>query len=224
MPNDGSDELVKMVIEAYTDQNFKEGQGVEEWRVLFNPSDYTLTRSNAYSTTQSAGTSRPTTAYGKGNSDQLSLTLFIDGTGVVGEPGCIYERVKRFMDLMHYQGSEHKPWYVWVRWGTLDFRGVLKSGTATFNMFNNAGEPIRARISASFEQVIAPEERENTENPQSPDLYQLWRVEEGDRLDRIAYETYGDTRYWRPLAELNELVSARNLVPGMTLVLPPLER
>ena len=86
---DDQKQLVKMLVEVYKDQAFKEPgtirvgtRDVGEWRVLFNPEEYTLTRSNRYNTTQAAGTSKPSTAKGHGHADQLRLTLFFDGTGV----------------------------------------------------------------------------------------------------------------------------------------------
>ncbi len=54
-------ELVKLEIRTYPDQQFN-GNGDDSWFVLFNPSEYVLTRANAYSTTKPPGRSRPTTA------------------------------------------------------------------------------------------------------------------------------------------------------------------
>ncbi len=215
-------QLDKLVIETYPDHEFDEADG--EWVVLFNPSDYSLTRANRYDSPPTQGTSRPATAFAHGLPDQLSVTFLLDGTGVIGDPGPVTERVKEFLGLMRFRGEDHRPAYLRVRWGPLDLPCVLKTATAAFVLFDRAGEPLRARISASFEEVMGEQERVNRERASSPDLYQSWTVEEGQSIDAIAQQVYGDTRYWRPLAEVNGLENPRELPSGLELILPPLER
>jgi Contractile injection system tube protein len=220
---DGLDanQLEKLTIETYTGKEFTKSQRVGEWKVLFNPTEYTFTRSNNYNATQAAGTSRPNTSPGSGNPDQLACTLFFDGTGVVGDPGPITSAIAGFLDLMSFKREKHKPYYLWLRWGPLTFRCYLKSATVSFTLFNREGEPIRAKVTASFEEVIADRERVNQEAFTSPDLRRLWRVEEGQSLDTIAFETYDDPRYWREIARANRLANPRALEVGRLLVLPP---
>ena len=45
---------------------------------------------------------------------------------------------------------------------------------------------------------------------------------EGDRLDNLAYDLYGDPRYWVVLANANQLGKGSLIVPaGIQLRLPP---
>jgi len=217
-------QLAKLTIEAYKKQTFQEADRDGSFTVLFNPTDYTLARSNNYNRSQAAGTSRPATSSGSGNPDTLTLSFFFDGTGVVGEPGPVTTRVSDFMNLMKYRGDEHKPRYLRVRWGPLDFRGVMKSASASFTLFDREGQPVRAKINAAFEEVVEDKERVNKDRPSSPDLHRVWRVREEEHLDAIAFEAYGDATLWRALAETNELENPRALVPGQMLQLPPKER
>jgi nucleoid-associated protein YgaU len=152
------------------------------------------------------------------------MAFFFDGTGVVGEPGPVTDRVRAFMDLMKYRGDQHKPRYLRVRWGPLDFRGVMKTASASFTLFDREGRPVRAKVNAAFEEVVADSERVQREGKSSPDLHRVWRVRDEDRLDVIAFEAYGDAAFWRPLAEANGLENPRALVPGQLLRLPPKER
>ena len=46
-------------------------------------------------------------------------------------------------------------------------------------------------------------------------------VAEGDRLDWIAYQEYGEASEWRRIAEANHLADPLALRPGMTLAIPP---
>ena len=45
----------------------------------------------------------------------------------------------------------------------------------------------------------------------------------GDTLDRLCHRIYGDPRYYLQVAEANKLGNFRKLVPGTTLVFPPLD-
>ena len=47
------------------------------------------------------------------------------------------------------------------------------------------------------------------------------QVKEGDRLDYIAYEEYGDAQEWRRIADANQLTNPLDLRPGMSLANPP---
>jgi len=221
-----AEELTPLKVVSYPKQDFS-GEG-DTWQALFNPSEYSLTRSNNYSQVQPPNASKPTTAFSSGNPDQLSIAFFFDGTGAAGPTGPVTETVKQFLGLLRYEGSEHKPLYMRVVWGGpsggLDFPCFLKSATAAYTLFNRDGEPLRARVNASFEEVIHPKVRLALERKSSPDLFRVWLVQEGDRLDRVASEVYGDPALWREVARVNRLRSPRALVSGQQLTLPPKER
>ena len=216
-------QLAKLKIEAYKKQTFQDKDLDQTFTVLFNPADYTLGRSVNYAKSQAAGTHKPSTAPTSGNPDTLTIAFLFDGTGVLGKPGPVAQRVSDFLDLMRFRGDEHKPRYLRVRWGPLDFRGVMKTASASFVLFDRDGRPLRARINAAFEEVVDDKERVNTLRASSPDLHRVWRVREEEQIDAIAYEAYGDAALWRPLAAVNGLENPRALVPGQLLQLPPKE-
>lgn len=214
-------ELVKLEIQTYPNQKFS-GSPDDSWKVLFNPSEYVLTRTNAYTKTNPPGRSQPTTAFSNGDADKLSLTLFFDAGGRPVTP-----QVKKFMDLMRYNGDIHKPHYLRLLWGGasggLDFRCALMNATATYTLFNRKGEPIRAKVAAGFQEVMSEQERAAKEGNSSPDLHRVWVVQDGESLDLIAFRSYGDQRYWRAIAEANTLENPRGLPAGLLLTLPPAE-
>jgi nucleoid-associated protein YgaU len=47
-------------------------------------------------------------------------------------------------------------------------------------------------------------------------------VTEGQTIDLIAHQEYGDPSAWRHIAKANGLTAPRNLKPGQVLRLPPL--
>lgn len=213
--------LAKLTIEAYLDQEFTRPAG-PPWRALFNPTELGFTRKNTYNTTPSAGSSQPQTAYGGGEPDEVSIDLFFDGTGVVESDLTVGERVDSLLEMASFQGETHQPYYLHATWGRFQFRGVLTQADVKYTLFDRSGEPLRATVRITLQEAVAPEPLAAEEGAESPDLYQSWLVEEGQRLDRIAFEVYGSPDYWRPLARANGLRNPRALAAGQTLVLPPL--
>lgn len=214
----------KLLIETYASPKFLADEREDSFRVLFNPSEYTLTRSNVWNQIQPPGNSRPTTSFRAGNPDQLSLSLFFDGTGAAGKTGSIRPDVDKLLELLRYQGDGHKPRYVKLIWGGasggLSFQCYLKTASVAFTLFASTGEPLRAKVQATFEEVLDPDDRIAGDRRASPDLRRVWHVKDGESLDLIAHRAYGDVRYWRELARANGLDNPRSLVAGTTLLLP----
>ena len=96
-------------------------------------------------------------------------------------------RVETFLDLLRYRGDIHKPAYARVTWGDFTFQGVLKSATARLVLFDTSGVPLRAKIEASFEQVVSENERVAEEKTSSPDVDRVWVVQQGDRIRYIEH-------------------------------------
>jgi hypothetical protein len=217
--------LRKLEIRRFLDYKFNNEAPGGPLNVMFNPSEYALTRTNTYPKLPAPGTSKPVKAFGHGEDDKLSFTLFFDGTGAHGPAGSIAPAVDDFLGLMGYRGEKHAPYYLRLVWGGqkggLDFHCVLLSATTTYTLFNRDGEPIRAKVSATFEEVMAEADRLAKEKKASPDLHRVWRVQQGESLDHIAFSSYGDPRYWRAIAEANGLENPRALATGTLLRLPP---
>lgn len=220
--------MVKLTIEGYPDSGFS-GSPLKGATFVadFNPTEYTWGRSNTYVAKPTPHTSRPKTKYEYGDNDTLKIDFMFDGTGVNPAPGdmpeSVLERVERFMGLLDFRGNQHRPPHCKVKWGGFTFQGVLKSADATFVLFDGDGVPLRAKVAASFEQVVSRKARIAAEKKSSPDVDRVWVVRAGDRLDRVAHESYGSVAYWRQLAEANGLRNPRRLAPGSVLSLPRLE-
>jgi len=213
-------QLTKLTIDAYTDLEFTKPAGVT-WTALLNPTELSFSRKNKYEATQSAGTSQPQQSYSGGEPDQVSIDLLLDGTGVVGEAGSIGPKLDELLALTKFQGDTHQPYYVHAYWGRFAFRGILTQADVTYKLFDRTGEPLRATIKLAFKEALSPQEVQAEDRSSSPDLYQTWLVRDGDALDAIAAEVYGDPAFWRPLARANALINPRGLRAGQVLMLPP---
>ena len=214
-------QLTKLTVDAYTDLKFETPAGIR-WQALLNPTELSFSRKNNYQATQSAGTSAPQQSFSGGEPDQVQLDLLLDGTGVVGDPGPIGEKLDALLALTKFQGDTHQPYYVHAYWGRFSFRGILTQADVTYKLFDRAGEPLRATVKLSLKEALSPEEVAAEDRPTSPDLYQTWLVRDGETLDAIAARVYGEPAYWRPLAAANRLANPRGLVTGQLLMLPPL--
>lgn len=213
-------QLVKLTIQAYKDQEFREATGTA-WHVLFNPTELGFTRKNRYNAVPSAGSSEPQTSYGAGEPDEISLDLFFDGTGVVESTTSVGERVDELLGLMEFQSDTHQPYYIHLFWGRFEIRGVLTQADVKYTLFDRSGEPLRATVRITVRAVVAPDPLAREERRASPDLYQTWEVTEGDSLYGIAHAVYQSPTFWRPIAAANRLANPRVLVAGQVLILPP---
>ncbi|MFF1509283.1 LysM peptidoglycan-binding domain-containing protein [Streptomyces sp. NPDC058326] len=212
-------QLAKLTIEVFRDQRFTEPAG--RWQAQFNPTELSFGLKNRYTNEQPAGASKPATSYAGGEPDQLSLEFFFDGTGVVDAGDTVRARLRALLDLTRFQPDSHAPYYLRLHWGDFVFPGVMLSADVTYHLFDREGEPVRARVKATFQEVVEPEDLAKAERRESADLYRTWLVREGDTIDGIAHRVYGAVEFWRPVAEANRLVNPRRLSPGTVLVLPP---
>jgi nucleoid-associated protein YgaU len=108
-------------------------------------------------------------------------------------------------------------------WGKFrSFEGYIRSVSIKFVAFLPNGTPIRAIANTDLVEYL-DESRLAPQNPTSLGLARKTRIVlEGETIDWIAYEEYGDPNYWRHIAQANHLVNPKALPPGLILNLPPL--
>lgn len=220
----GSGALERLVIKAYEKADYS-GNPVSEFKAYVNPNEITLAYEYEYDAAQGAGTTNSRMTFKKVMPGDLSLTLFLDGTGANGRPCDVQEQVKQFQIVTGYNGNIHRPNYLKVGWGTLTIkRCVLKSASIAYKLFKPNGVPLRAVITASFSDNSDDKTRVAMAQDQSSDLTHFRLVKAGDNLPSLCNEIYGDPGMYLRVARANELDDFRDLVPGMRLRFPPLEK
>jgi hypothetical protein len=194
--------------------------GKSEITVLFNPTNYTVAKTNQIAETGIPGLGAPILQYIHGNTRTLSMDLFFD---TYEKRSDVTAETKKIYDLLEIDASTHAPPICSIRWGSsFQFKGVLDHVSGQFSMFLADGTPVRATLNVSFKQYI-PVESLVTVNPtQSADHHKQRVVKSGDRIDTIAAEEYGNSGLWRAIAEANDLEDPAILVPGQYLSVPPL--
>jgi hypothetical protein len=216
--------LEKLLIRAYEAPDYS-GQPVGEFAAYVNPSEITLSYEMEYDSAQGSGTTNSRMEFKKMKPGDMSLTLFIDGTGANGKPADVQEKVAQFQTVTGYNGNIHRPNYLKVVWGTLQVkRCVLKNASVAYKLFKPDGVPLRAVITANFTDNSDDQTRVAVAQDESPDLMHVRLVKAGDTLPTLCNEIYGDPGRYFEVARANQLDNFRNLTPGTRIFFPPLEK
>jgi nucleoid-associated protein YgaU len=204
----------------------------------FNPEQLTISKEVSWDGDKSPNFNAPILHYAGGEPATYSLSLFFDGYDEVKDSkGAVTSVVAR--DVRKYTNALLRltlrgagnamfllpyamPPLVNFEWGKIKlFTAVVEKVEITFTMFDMDGTPIRAKADVSFKQQDPLDDLIGAQNPTSrTDARKTRRVYSGQRLDQIAFEEYGDARYWRLLAEANGMDDPFQMVDGQLLVIP----
>ncbi len=107
-------------------------------------------------------------------------------------------------------------------WGEFQlFTAVIIKVVINYTLFLASGIPVRARAQVSFKQAYDGDTLGEGQNPTSrTDRRKTRLVQQGERLDTIAFQEYGDAGRWRDIAEANNLDDPLDLQAGQILVIP----
>jgi nucleoid-associated protein YgaU len=196
---------------------------------LFNPKEYTLSRSNSWDIKIAKGRNTPTVTFSGGQAATLKMQLFFD-THYLGATD-VRQHTEGLWRLMRIDessidpttgtGEPHRVVFTWgQQWS---FEAVITSLSQTFNLFDSNGIPIRSTVDINFKQVRDEMQFAGT-NPTSGGglAHRVHVVQAGERVDWIAYQEYGDPTLWRHIADANSLIRPRRLRPGQKLIIPAL--
>lgn len=202
----------------------------------FNPTEYSVSKSNEWTYAKVTGTSLPPAQFGGGNPREMQLSLLLDSS--LGRPRMSVrdaaDELFRMMEVPNgRQGGSTTavPPFVTFHWGeVVGFKAVCTSLTVAYKLFKPTGEPIRADVKLTLKQAETASSRSSNgaNRGQNPTTranagHGVHTVRDGDTLPSIAYETYGDPTRWRVIAEANDVDQPLHLRRGTTLSLPRLE-
>lgn len=208
--------------------------------VLFNPTEYTLSKANQFAEIPVPGLDSPLLQFVRGQAETLTLDLFFDttdkGTGMEAQP--VTAKTDPFYQLIKIQAEEHAPPIVLFSWGgeafpghrtyeslagqnRYGFKGVVESVRQRFTMFSSLGLPLRAVISMVMKEYKSLPEQLAELNRMSPDRAKAHVVQQGQTISQIAYLTGDDPTQWRRIAEWNGLEDPFDIEPGAVIEAPP---
>jgi len=198
--------------------------------VLFNPTEYSFERTNAFKSTPVPGLTSPLVHFVNGESDTLSMELFLDDyTDPNGpqpdrpqsEP--VLTKLREIGDLLNIDRRLHAPPSVRFNWGPFEFVAVLEKLGRKVTLFHPDGTPARATLSVTFREYRTLKEQLERPRRESADKSKRRQIIGRETLPLLASREYGDVAYWRLIAEKNDLDDPRAIASGDWLVLPPLD-
>jgi nucleoid-associated protein YgaU len=198
-----------------------------EIEVLFNPTEYRVSKSNQFAEVAIPGLGAPMLQFGHGNAQTLSMQLFFD-TYDPAPSNTRYSKdqdvrlhTRKVTDLLRINESLHAPPICQFSWGHFIFIGVLQQADVRFTLFLPSGVPVRATVDVTFKQFY--DGRKETGMLQSANFVKQHVVRSGDTLSSIAAELYHDPGKWRPIADANSIDDPVVLKPGQVLTIPAIE-
>lgn len=231
----------RLQIKAWDNQNYS-GNEVRTFTLMFNPENYTSKIEIEYDPGQAKGASASPQNFKVIKPRDLTLEFTIDGTNTVypldlskeqqeataqtnSDPVDVEDKVNEFRQTcFDYQGKLHRPYYLYVVWGSMSLHCVLKSADIKYTLFNKSGQPLRAKITATFSENKSDKIRANEDKASSPDLTHERIVQQGDTLPLMAYRIYGDSSYYAQVAAVNKIFNFRKLRPGQKILFPPINK
>lgn len=199
-----------------------------EVQCMFNPKEYTFTKTNTWSSDVKIGQNVPEVKFTGGKAMTLTMELFFD-TYETGEDVRTYtDHIWRLMRINEdTKDKGHKGWppKCEFQWGeTWSFKAVITSLTQKFTLFLGNGTPARSTLNVAFQQVL-DEGKYPGQNPTtiSRPGYKTRRVQQGETLDVIAFNEYGDSNKWRFLADINSLENPMKLRAGQMIAIAPIK-
>jgi hypothetical protein len=195
----------------------------------FNPSSLTISKSLDWDGSKSPSFNSPMLKFAGGDSATYDLSLFFDSYSE-NPPKDVREYTNKLLALS-LRGAGYSmflvpfssPPTVKLVWGKITlFSAVVTQVDITFTMFDPNGTPIRAKADVKFRQSeLLGDDIIPAQNPTSrTDSRKTRIVNSSQRLDQIAFEEYGDSRYWRLIAEANGLDNPFQLLDGQIITIP----
>ncbi len=191
----------------------------------FNPKEFEIKGRINWVKQPSIGSDFPRVTFAGGDAQDMTIEFLFDTTESGGDVRNSYKTLLEMASVDPQQENTQTGMGVPARcqfqWGRLlSFNAVIVDITQRFIMFKPDGTPLRARVTVTFSQVGEQPQRQNPTSRSEPRRVRV--VREGERLDWIAYQEYGDAAHWRHIAQANDLADPADLRPGLVLHLPPL--
>jgi nucleoid-associated protein YgaU len=199
--------------------------------VLFNPTEYNFERSNAYKATPVPGLGSPLLQFVNGESDLLTMDLFLDDYTDPRGPTSLQQkendplttRLRGLTKLLEIDRDLHAPPPVRFNWGPMEFAAVIEKMSRKVTMFHPDGTPARVTLSVTFKEYRTLRELIESPRRESADKTKRRVVVGRESLWLIAAREYDDATKWARIAETNDLDDPREIGPGDWLELPPIE-
>lgn len=221
----------KVRIESFTDRERRQTGTKKVYQLPVNPETYTQNLQVEYDNRRGHGSDAAELRYKSTKPRELRFEFIFDDTQTIegyGQKGkSLTTQMNEFLSTVYdIDGVIHRPRFLEIHWGQFEFPCLLKTLDINYTLFHENGDPIRAKLNATFAYYQTTEESQRERRNNSPDLTHRRLVQPGERLDLMTYKIYNDSKYVLQVADANELTSIRNIRPlvGREIQFPPLDK
>lgn len=197
---------------------------------MFRPKEFSFAKTNGWQPGKAVGLQMSPPQFTGGQPMTMTLELFFD-TFEEKENRDVRLHTAPLWEMMGIPSGSRdpntnkgKPPFVRFTWGSLgSFIAVITQMTQKFTLFLGTGVPVRSTVTIALQQA-QDETEQPLQNPTSggPGGLVVHTVTQGETIDWIAYQEYGDANAWRHLAAANHLEDPSRLLPGQRLLIAPL--
>jgi hypothetical protein len=202
----------------------------EKMNCLFNPTEYTIAKTNNWQAKPVAGKNVPKMDFTGGGARSMTVELMFD---VFEDPlGDVRQHTDKLFKLCLIDSSKAntktkkgRPPFILFEWGdNWQFKAAITSLSIRFTLFRHNGVPVRAIANLTLMEAVDENDKPGT-NPTSyaePGLKRRM-VRPRDTLAGIAHEEYGNPNHWRLIADANRIDDPMSIEPGQVLGIPTLK-
>jgi Contractile injection system tube protein/LysM domain len=199
-------------------------EGGDTIQCAFNPETYTVSKTNIWTYKPNQSKDYPAPEFGGGMPMVYTMQLLLD-VSLQGSDQSIKDQANALMKAMHGGGSP--PKFVTFSWGSTQLpKAAPLSISIHYSMFHPNGDPMRAFVDLELAQADDSSPPGQAQNPTTRGTAGLRShiVQDGDSLQSIAYESYGDPTRWRVIAEANGIDDPLRIGRGTALSIPRLDQ
>lgn len=215
-------------------------------KVLFNPTDFTLTKGSQLAEVNVPGLDTPLQQFVRGQAEKLTVKLFFDATddGTDELATGVTAVIDRFYALVKIDPAIHAPPVCRFVWGPSfpgsqltggtsfededptslnrrEFTGVVESVQQELVLFSPTGVPLRANLTVTMREFKTLSLQQKQLKLLSQDRSRRHIVTRGETLSGIASRYYDSPADWRLIAVGNGITDPRRLPAGTVLHIPP---
>jgi hypothetical protein len=222
----------KLTIQSFEKNDFAQEDVSRRFIAPINPESFRKNFKIGLDKRKGHGNDGTNPQYIATDPEELKLDFILDGTGTMQgyldayKTMPVHNQLAAFLNCAYnMDGDIHRPRFLKIKWGKdIDFQCLLSDVDINFTLFDDTGNPLRVRISATFLEYKTAQERLQEDRVSSPDLSTYQKINQGDRLDLMTYNIYNDSSYYLQVAQVNGLASPRNIPVGLTLYFPPFDK
>ena len=202
------------------DKGKKMGPLIDTINFSFNPKELTVQRSADWKASTTKKPQPP--EYNGAKAGTVTVEMFLDAS----EGGEVKTTVDKLLAaVLPAKGTDDKQKpvapYVALGWGKVTYVpcAVVNSVSAKYTRFDADGQPIRAVVTVTLQEVlpnlVKPNPTSGAVGAQSSHM-----VVAGDCIASIATREYGEPNGWRAIADANGIDDPFRLRPGRRLLVP----